>query len=208
MWSIGNWGDCPCIWRGLLALGKVTPDDLQSGQWPDMTLLEGLGYSMLFHKKSAQASSLSLGPTLKRNFMPSLATVPWFQGHPSEQIYHVIRMWRWWCWLHGYIWNHSAKYLVISVCPLETLVRFISPNLIHYNSITSTSGSSSSWQITLQLLASTRSGPDTIGFNAGISGVAIAAAWRQVAELLTVMKGCGIQQAGGDWRVGWRLNQI
>ncbi|CAL1169859.1 unnamed protein product [Cladocopium goreaui] len=72
--------------------------------------------------------------------------------------------------------------------------RFISPNLIHYNSITSTSGSSSSWQITLQLLASTRSGPDTIGFNAGISGVAIAAAWRQVAELLTVMKGCGIQQ--------------
>ena len=96
----------------------------------------------------------------------------------------------------------------MSLCPLETLVRFISPNLIHYNSITSTSGSSSSWQITLQLLASTRSGPDTIGFNAGISGVAIAAAWRQVAELLTVMKGCGIQQAGGDWRVGLRLNQI
>lgn len=106
------------------------------------------------------------------------------------------------------IW--SFGHLVIwSLCPLETLVRFISPNLIHYNSITSTSGSSSSWQITLQLLASgPPSGPDTIGFNAGISGVAMAAAWRQVAELLTVMNGCGIQQAGGDWRVGLRLKQI
>eukprot|EP00435_Cladocopium_sp_Y103_P044199 s1163_g12.t1 len=73
--------------------------------------------------------------------------------------------------------------------------RFISPNLIHYNSVTSSSGSSSSWQITLRLLAFTGStGPDTIGFNAGISGVALAAAWRQVAQLLTVMKGCGTQQ--------------
>ena len=52
-----------------------------------------------------------------------------------------------------------------SLCPLELLVpRFISPNLIHYNSVTSSSGGSSSWQITLQLLASTPSGPDTIGF--------------------------------------------
>ena len=98
-----------------------------------------------------------------------------------------------------------------SLCPLELLVpRFISPNLIHYNSVTSSSGGSSSWQITLQLLASTPSGPDTIGFNAGISGIAIAAAWRQVAELLTVMKARGTQQAGGigDWRAGLRLNQI
>ena len=71
MFSIGNFGNSgkknTCTWR--VPRRKVAPADLQSGRCPHMTLPAGLGYSMMFHKKSESLVPKLISPTLKRHFM-------------------------------------------------------------------------------------------------------------------------------------------